>query len=265
MKEIHSTQNDTYKSLKQLATSPKHRRRSNQTLLEGVHLCVSFLRADKRPLLLVCTPSALKNPEVSHIIAKCEERHIPIVELNEGNFSTISSVDNGVGVLFLIDIPTQETASVLDDNSLLLEDIQDPGNMGAILRTAAAAGVSNVFASDSCVSVWSPKVLRAGMGAHFALHVHEHTDLAKLITDSTVPVLATSLNATNTVYKADLTGSSAWLFGNEGQGVSDELLALSTYQLIIPQIPEVESLNVAAAVAVCLFEQSRQRTKATVK
>lgn len=258
MKEINSTHNDVYKLLKQLATSAKVRRRNSQTLLEGVHLCQSFLQTGKAPLLLVCTRTAAENPEVEIIIAACEKLQVQTVLLSENNFKAISSVDNGIGVMMMAMVPVVEPPACIRENALLLEDVQDPGNAGAILRTAAASGVTEIYTSAGSASLWSPKALRAGMGAHFVLRMYENCDLPTLISNAKVPVLATSLRADETIYEKDLSTPAAWLFGNEGQGVSERLLALDVQKVIIPQNPKVESLNVAASVAICLFEQARQ-------
>lgn len=210
--------------------------------------------------MIVCTQRALEKPEVQKIASVTEKLGVPSILLDEANFKSISSVDNGIGLVFVISIPTLPETAGIQDNALLLEDIQDPGNLGTILRTAAAAGITHVFTSINSASAWSPKVLRAGMGAHFALQVHEDCDLSQLIKDTETRVLATNLLATETIYQKDLSTPTAWLFGNEGQGVSEELLANNVEQVIIPQNSNVESLNVAASVAICLFEQARQRT-----
>ena len=97
------------------------------------------------------------------------------------------------------------------------------------------------------------------MGAHFVLEIIENADLHALVGSATIPVLATSSHADSTVFAADLTQPLAWLFGHEGQGVSTSLLAMATQQVAIPHAGEIESLNVAASAAVCLFEQMRQR------
>jgi TrmH family RNA methyltransferase len=208
--------------------------------------------------MFIYTDQATENLEVAKIIQYCENSSIDGVLLGESNFRAISGVENGVGIAFLIDILTKKTPKSPHNNTILLDNVQDPGNMGAILRTAAAAGVTEVFSSSGSVSAWSPKVLRSGMGAHFALNIYENIDIADVIKSSRVPVLATSLNADRTIYQQDLSGPNAWIFGNEGNGVSDELLSLDVIKVIIPQNKKVESLNVAASVAVCLFEQSRQ-------
>lgn len=209
--------------------------------------------------MYVYTEAATTQPESAAIIKSCEDMLVPGILLSEAKFRAISSVENGVGVMFMADVPQLDAPEVLTKNALLLETVQDPGNMGTILRTAAAAGVTEVYVSGGSVAAWSPKVLRAGMGAHYSLRVYEDCDLAGLITGSRVPVLVTSLDASDSIYDKNLSGETAWLFGNEGSGVSRELLKLGVQQVIIPQNPDVESLNVAAAVAVCLFEQVRQR------
>ncbi len=202
---------------------------------------------------------SLKNKEVSGILFRLD-LSIPVIEVPENLYERVSSLDQGVGVLFVISTPKSEEPPVLKTDALLLDAIQDPGNVGAMLRTAAAAGVSDIYLSAGSASVWSPKVLRAGMGAHFTLTIHEGVDLKTLVSSAGIPVVATSLTATETLYQKDLTAPHAWLFGNEGAGVSDELLKLCEKNaIIIPQTDGVESLNVAAATAVCLFEQRRQR------
>jgi len=259
MNSIDSSHNETYKHLKQLAGSAKRRRLVAETLLGGIHLCEGYLQHGGRPLAYVYTEAATKNSEVEAIIADCEKLLIPAVLLSEGKFRAISGVENGVSIAFVITIPLHEPPDTLIAGALLLEDVQDPGNMGAILRTTAAAGTREVFISNGSTSAWSPKVLRSGMGAHSTLRIYENCDLAKLISTAETQILATSLEATNTIYQKDLSRPVAWLFGNEGKGVSDELLSLNVQRVIIPQSQDVESLNVAASVAVCLFEQVRQQ------
>lgn len=263
MKHISSAQNPIYKNLKALAASAKVRREQNQTILEGVHLADSYLQTNAEPLNCVMSQSAQENPEVSVLVSRCEALNVPVLLLSDQQFRTLSSVDNGVGLLLVIEQPSVDTPAVLDQSAALLDSVQDPGNVGAILRTAAAAGLTTVYCSPQTAAIWSPKVLRAGMGAHFALTIHENVDLATVVSAATIPVYATTLQATQSIYEVDLSGPAAWIVGNEGQGVSATLLNANVQQVIIPQNPKVESLNVAAATAVCLFEQQRQvRAKA---
>ncbi len=259
MKYISSPQNPLLKKLRWLKSSTKARRESGQTLLEGVHLAESYLGGGAVPRLCVASEHSMGNQEVAAIVAACEARGVDCLSVDERQFRSISSVENGIGIALVIDIPASKPALPVLQNALLLDNIQDPGNLGAMLRTAAAAGVHQVYCSAGSAAVWSPKVLRAGMGAHFVLAVHEGCDLAEVVRTAKIPVYATTLEAGTTIYETDLTGPCAWLMGNEGQGVSGELLGLNVEQLHIPQEVGVESLNVAAAAAVCLFEKRRQQ------
>lgn len=258
IKAISSRDNPLYKELKHLATSSQARRRAQRTLLDGVHLCSAYLSQCGLPPLCVAGESARDNPEVSALLERCAATQC--IVLPDALFNVLSQVEHGVDLLFVIDTPQARPAGTLDGGAVLLDNLQDPGNVGSILRSAAAAGIKHVYCGPGTAFAWSPKVLRSGMGAHFGLDIHEHTDLAALIRAASVPVLATSSHADASLFDVDLRQPVAWLFGHEGQGVSADLLALATQRLAIPHLGEMESLNVAASAAVCLFEQVRQKS-----
>lgn len=259
MIQITSAQNPTIKHLRKLASSGTYRAKTNQTLLDGVHVCESFLQAGGLIHQLLYASSAAHDPEVEVILACLRPEKTEIIEVPDSLLATLSAVEGGAHVIGVAEVPKLPHAK-LDRASLLLDDIQDPGNLGTILRTAAAAGIERVYTSPGTASAWAPKVLRAGMGAQFVLTIYEHAQLAELMKEATTPIFATSLQAKNTVYECDLSSEVSWLFGSEGRGVSPELLELcGDNTVIIPQSSSVESLNVAAAVAVCLFEQRRQK------
>lgn len=130
--------------------------------------------------------------------------------------------------------------------------------MGTLLRTAAAAGLREVYVSSGCVAAWSPKVLRSAQGAHFSLDIHENVDLLALRKRLNIPLLVTALDDAQPLYEADLPRHAAWVFGNEGRGVAPELIAAADLRISIPQSPAVESLNVAVAAGICLFEHRRR-------
>jgi len=136
--------------------------------------------------------------------------------------------------------------------------VQDAGNVGSILRSAAAFGVAQVLALKGTAALWSPKVLRAGMGAHFGLRLVEGASREALDALG-VPLLATSPQADEEIHRAPLAWPCAWLLGHEGQGVDPALARRCTRMLRIPQPGGQESLNVAAAAAVCLYESARRR------
>ena len=259
IKLISSRDNPQVKLLRQLAESAQARKKNRQTLLDGIHLCQAWLQHKGAPALCVLGESALALPEVAAIVADCESLQVPCLLLPDSLFAPLSQVEHGVALLFLVDMPEASAIAQLTHNAVLLDQLQDPGNLGSILRSAAAAGIKQVFCSSGSVLAWSPKVLRAGMGAHFVLEIVENVDLRALIADSTLPILATSSHAQASIYAADLSQPLGWLFGHEGQGVSEDLLALASSRLAIPHLGQIESLNVAACAAVCLFEQMRQR------
>jgi len=279
LRSIQSRDNAQYKQLRQWASSAQARRKSGMTLLDGVHLCEAWLQHRGVPALCVVAESALSHPEVAALVAQCESNTNSNAKLNSNTnsnagaaecvllpdvlFTPLGQVENGVGILFAVKVPDAASSGhaspSLQSAALLLDSVQDPGNLGTILRTAAAAGIQQIFCGPGTAAVWSPKVLRAGMGAHFVLEITEDVDLVQLIQQASVPVYATQPDAPKTIYTADLRAPSAWLFGHEGQGVSEQLLSLATERLAIPQSSQVESLNVAASVAICLFEQRRQQ------
>lgn len=257
---ITSAQNPFVKHVRQLTEGAKYRQKHQQTVLDGVHLCDAYLRSGGVPLQVVVGVESLKNPEVSEILFRVDES-VSVTEVPSSLYERMSTLEQGVALLFVIPIPEKRIAAEVTDSGVLLERVQDPGNVGAILRTASAAGARGVYLSEGSASVWSPKVLRAGMGAHFSLDIYEGTDIRYLVEKAVFPVLATSLDAKRSIYDVDLKYPHAWLFGNEGAGVSAELLSLCEQDTVsIPQTSGVESLNVAAAVAVCLFEGVRQRS-----
>lgn len=263
MKRITSRENALYKELKQLAGSSQARRKAGRTVLDGIHLCQTYLLQIGLPAVCVVSESAMEIAEVAALVNECAGRDANVLVLSDSLFGGLSQVENGVGILFAVDTPAQSDTRALTRSAVLLDNLQDPGNVGSILRSAAAAGIKDVFCSRGTVFAWAPKVLRAGMGAHFLLNIVEGADLGELMGSASVPVLATSSHAESTIFEADLRGHVAWIFGHEGQGVAPHLLDMAHQQVSIPHTEHrVESLNVAASAAICLFEQVRQQRQA---
>ena len=257
MKLIQSRDNPFYKELVKLTGSSRQRGKVNQTLLDGAHLLSAYLDAGMLPQHVLVNAAASHDAEINALLARVD--NTPVTQLDDKLFAELSELKTTTGILALIDIP-QPSAPISDSRfALLLEDIQDPGNLGSMLRSAAAAGCDAVFLSQGCADAWSPKVLRAAMGGHFALRIDERQDLQSVSKTFTGTLLATSLQASRSLYDCDLHGSIAFMIGNEGAGLSAELLNLATQQITIPMPGKIESLNAAAAVAICLFEAVRQR------
>jgi TrmH family RNA methyltransferase len=257
MKAIRSRDNPFYKELARLSGSARQRNKSRQTLLDGAHLLAAYLDSGNQPRHILLNAAALHEGEIAGLLQRLQE--VPMTQLDDRLFAELSELKTPSGIIALIDFP-QPAAAIADSNfSLLLEDIQDPGNLGSMLRSAAAAGCDAAFLSAGCADAWSPKVLRAAMGGHFALHIYEQQDLPVVVNSFPGALLATSLNARRSLYDCDLRGNVAFLIGNEGAGLSAELLKLATHKVFIPMPGKTESLNAAAAAAVCLFEAVRQR------
>jgi len=164
-----------------------------------------------------------------------------------------------------VDTPRPTLPDRLVDDAVYLDRVQDPGNVGTVLRTCAAVGVRRVITSPGTAFCWSPKVLRAAMGAHFHLDIHEGVPPSELLARLAVEAVATTADAPAGLWQADLRGPRVWLLGNEGQGLEAALLAAPGVRRVsIPQSEAVESLNVGVAAAVCLYEQLRQRAARTL-
>ena len=259
MKKIASRQNPLFRLLRQLANSPQARRKSSHTVLDGIHLCQAYLAQPGSPLYCVVSEKAKEVPEIRAIVDVCLSRQVDVIELDSAMYADIAQVEEGQGVLFVIDVPVLSLPDKIEDTVVFLDRIQDPGNLGSILRSAASAGITKVFCSAGSASAWSPRVLRAGMGAHFVCHIYENADLLALTDALTIDVIATTPVAQASIYEYDLRGSVAWVFGHEGQGICEVLLSKAQVHLSIPQHPLSNSLNVAASAAICFFEQLRQK------
>ncbi len=259
MQRIGSRDNPLVKRVRALGRSARECRKSGETLLDGPHLVAEALRAAVPIKALLVAESAIARPEPAQL---CETLDEVVRLLPDELFRQLSPVDTPSGLLALIDQPAAAQA-VPDRDLVVLDAVQDAGNVGTILRTAAAAGVRQAVLTEGCAQAWSPKVLRAGMGAHFRIGIVEHADVAALLKDYAGIVAATVLGPdAGELYRCDLSGPVAWLFGSEGAGVSAGLAALATHRVAIPMAAQVESLNVACAAAICLFEQLRQRRAA---
>jgi TrmH family RNA methyltransferase len=182
-----------------------------------------------------------------------------VLVLADSLFNVIAQVATPTGIIALIRTPQPRPLPRAIGNCVMLENIQDAGNLGSILRSTAAAGIATVLLSPGCAFAWSPKVLRAGMGAHFSLDIFDNVELDAAVPRLSGRLICASSHAQKTLFQADLRGPLAWAFGNEGSGLSAALAAVAAEQLCVPMPGGAESLNVAAAAAICLFEQVRQR------
>jgi TrmH family RNA methyltransferase len=258
VKQITSADNPRFKALLKLAHSSRARREHECSLLDGIHLVAAYQHNVGVPAEIVVSRSGLDNAEIRSLLEVTPALE-PLV-LSDALFRQLSTVESPTGVLAAVTTPRPRAAPVNIDSCVLLEDIQDPGNLGSILRTTAAAGIRQIFLSRHSVHAWSPRVLRAGMGAHFMTEIYEQCDLLALAQGFKGRVVATSHRAQESIFDEDLGGEIAFVFGNEGAGLSPALAHAAHAVVAIPMQGRVESMNIAAAAAICLFERVRQRT-----
>lgn len=250
---ISSRDNALLVRVRRLNAAPDAYRKLGQVWLEGDHL-LRAAQARAQPLQeLLVVASREHDPALQGLIAAAAR--VRVVE--DALWSGIGALSSKAPVAALMGWPGR-LAVAAGRRSVVLDRLQDAGNVGSILRSAAAFGVEQVVALQGCAALWSPKVVRAAMGAHFALHLVEGADAAALDALQ-LPLLATSSHTTITLAQAQWSEPCGWLFGHEGQGVAPALLARCDQTLAIPQPGGEESLNVAAAAAVCLYESARRR------
>lgn len=259
MKHISSTNNEHIRHLHRLLSQGKSRRQYAQTVLEGVHLLQVFLQSGRKPVGVYIPEGKMPSEEVRRLRAVVPEGKV--FSVSDGILKKISSLTCADDVLALIDIPDAGALPAGGD-CVVLDGVQDPGNVGTVLRSAAAAGVGTVVLGRGCADAWSPKVLRAGMGAHFLSGIYPQADLEIWLARYKGRVFATALREEKqaVLYGEDLCGPTAWVFGNEGAGVGKAVLDRADKCVRIPMHDATESLNVAMAATICLFEQMRQRS-----
>lgn len=253
---IASRQNTRYKSLRALVDDP---RRHGKALADGIHLVTVCLERKVAVTQLLISESGLRNREVSALLKRAAGTES--IALSDALYRELTGIASPTGIAAVIDIPTAEGAPLLGD-AVLLDAVQDAGNVGAILRTAAAAGIRDVLLGPGCAGAWTMRVLRAAQGAHFSLTIREHVDLLATLAVSPVLSVATVTHGGAEIYDIDFSGPVLWLLGNEGAGLSPTLEAAAKLRATIPLAAGTESLNVAAAAAICFFEMRRQRLKA---
>ena len=249
---IHSRDNAFVKDLRRLAQDTTAYRKQGRVWLEGDHLCRAALARGLRASVAVFSESFWLQAQVQYAQAATK-----FIVLSDALFADVSGLESPAAMGFILDLPAPASLRP-DAATVVLDRVQDAGNVGSILRSASAFGFRQVAAIKGSAALWSPKVLRAGMGAHFALDLIEGLaldDLAAL----QVPLLVTSSHAGDFLHRAALPWPCAWVMGHEGQGVSPALEDRASLRIRIAQPGGEESLNVAAAAAICLHASGAGR------
>ena len=238
---IQSAANAQFKSLRQLAQDSTAWRKQGRIWLEGDHLCRAALQHGVQPLQAVYAQSCPPGQKLPAPAA---------ITLADALFASLSSLDSPARMGFVVALPSPPELAA-QEPTVVLDRVQDAGNVGAILRSAAAFGFRQVIALKGTAALWSPKVLRAGMGAHFGLSLFDAAD-PEILDRLALPLLATSSHRGELLHRARLPWPCAWVLGHEGQGVSEGVAARAVLSVRIAQPGGEESLNVAAAAAICL-------------
>lgn len=249
--QISSRDNALLVRLRRLARAPGAYRKLGAVWLEGAHLCQALRARGRAAAHALVSDSAWQQPALRELAHWAPS----VARVPDSLFAGVSSLASPAGIGFVIDAPTIQPLRP-GVPSVILDRVQDAGNVGSILRSAAALGFAQVLAIEGSAALWSPKVLRAGMGAHFALDLCEGLAASDL-DGLALPLLAGSSHANITLDDAVLPFPCAWVFGHEGQGIAPALLARCAQCLRIPQPGGEESLNVAAAAAICLYATRR--------
>jgi TrmH family RNA methyltransferase len=257
MKAIASRENAAYKALAKLVSSAAERRKRALSVIEGTHLVEACLAAGHPLQAIFTSRRAADTAEVRRLLAGAGD--VSAVMLDDALFDAVSGVESPTGLIAILPTPAGRAVPADARFCLALEDLQDPGNVGTLLRSAAAAGVEHVLLSPGCAFAWSPKVLRAGQGAHFALNIAEGADLAAFLASFRGTSVALAGESKASLYDTDLRGAIAFVVGNEGAGLSPELASRATVRVRIPMPGRAESLNAGVAGSIALFEALRQR------
>lgn len=249
---ITSRDNPLLKELRKVAQDNTAYRKAGRFWVEGDHLCSAALARGVKPAVAVYSELFWPLAPVGYAQAAIKNIVIP-----HGLFRELSGLESPASVGFVIDLPVDVALQPMAP-TVILDRVQDAGNVGSILRSAGAFGFRQVLALKGTAALWSPKVLRAGMGAHFGLTLLEGVSLEDLHALQ-VPIVVTSSHQGDLIQNLKLPQPCAWAMGHEGQGVCAELMQRAAVHVRIGQPGGEESLNVAAAAAICLHASIIQR------
>ena len=243
---ITSRDNPLIKELRKLSQDSTAYRKQGRIWLEGDHLCRAALAKGLKPDIALFAESFWPQAQSEWALVAIKNIVIPDALLPD-----ISGLESPARMGFVLDLPLAP-ALVPGAACVILDRVQDAGNVGSILRSAAAFGFGQIIALKGTAALWSPKVLRAGMGAHFALRLVEGVDLVAL-DKLEIPMVVTSSHQGRFLHEQKLPLPCAWVMGHEGQGVCDEIMSMASFKVCIQQPGGEESLNVGAAAAICLY------------
>ena len=258
MSVLRSRDNPRVRRWHALARDARVRRSERGALIEGAHLLAAYLDSGSLPRAVLVSETGRLRPEIAALVRRSG---IAPVTLPDALFRWLADAANPSGLAAEIEIPALAASPATPGDCVFLEGIQDAGNVGAVLRSAAAFGLRHAVLARGCADPWSPKVLRAAMGGHFSLAVSEAEDFASVLGSFGGTLVCTVVQGGRPLGELELRGDTGWIFGAEGHGVSAQVAALAAERATIPLAPGAESLNVAAAAAICFYERARRLSR----
>ena len=259
---ISSASNENFKKWRRLNENSRASRKFQATLAEGLHLAQVLLECSARVRSVLLRTNGVSQEAAAMASDINRAKGAKIFVLPDSLYDLVCPVEHGAGIT--CELPIEEEAwpqQPIAQDALYLDGVQDAGNAGTLIRTAVAAGVKYIAAAPGSAGLWSPKVLRAGMGAHFAATLFENVRAEDLDTLFAGRKLAADARGGRDLFRTEgwEKAPTVWMLGAEGPGLSDAALAQADARFLIPITSDCESLNVGAAAAVCLFEQRRRR------
>ena len=259
MSVITSRDNPHVRRWRELTRDARARRKQRRVMIEGENLVAAFLQSGKTVENLILSKTGSGRSDFAELAKRSGKS--PAV-LADAVFRSIVDAEAPAGIAAEILLPPAAEELNTARSCIFLEAVQDAGNVGTLLRSAAAFGIPHAVLGPSCADAWSPKTLRAAAGAHFSMQVADSADIAAAMDDFHGKIVCTVPRGGMAISIADLSGRIGWIFGAEGRGVSDALAARAALQVTIPMPGGAESLNVAAAAAICFYEFSRRGARA---
>ena len=261
--KITSSDNSRLKLIRKLGTR-KGRSEEALFVVEGKNLITEIIDKGIDVRFILIPEDA--GDAGSELIHRCiESPDITVCSVASGEFEKLTDAANGIGMLAVVKMPAYGTDIIErlrpEDNVLVLDRIQDPGNMGTLIRTAAAAGYKAVIAMKGTADVYSPKVLRATAGMIFeipVIYMSSYKELRNLLSGNSKKIAVTVVDNGTMYYEADLSKGTALVIGNEGNGISDEMAEIADIKVTLPMKGNVESLNAAVAAAILMYESVRR-------
>ncbi len=258
---IRSRDNPIAKSLIALAHSSRERKKTGRTVLDGAHLVDAFLQSGRLPEVVVIRESSVGSADAIDLCKQLAAFGIRPAIVTDVLVAEASQLESAAAIMAIVATPQAQSIPLDATAVLVLDNVQDPGNVGAMLRCAAAFGIPHALLGTGTAFAWSPKVLRAAQGAHFVVNIVEGANVAAFLATYRGTSVAMVADASNTARlgDVDLCGPVAILVGNEGAGLSDETIAAATARVTIPMPGQMESLNAASCGAIAMYELCRQR------